>query len=58
MAHPYNEHEGTALWSAIDKEVASLEKNGDIELRTAREYIVGSLCKRLANTGLVTKTKR
>jgi hypothetical protein len=52
MTHPYKEHEGTALWNLIDQELAALEKNGDLELRTAREYVVGSLCDRVAKAKL------
>ena len=48
MNHPYREHEGSALWASIDSELTALERNGDIELRTAREYVVGALCQRLA----------
>lgn len=58
MAHPYKAHEGTALWAAIDQELASLQKNGDVELRTAREYVVGALCERLTKVGLAAATKR
>jgi hypothetical protein len=47
MAHPYEEFEGTALWKAIDAELGDLVANGDLTLTTAREYVVGALCKRL-----------
>ena len=52
MPHPYSEHEGTALWAAIDAEIAELEANRDLELTTAREYVIGSLCQRLVRSGL------
>ena len=53
MSHPYKEFEGSDLWRAIDSELKALEKNRHIELTTAREYVVGSLCKRLVAAGWV-----
>jgi hypothetical protein len=55
MKHPYIEFENTALWKAIDAEIADLEENGDMELTTARAYVVGSLCKQLVRKKLITK---
>lgn len=52
MARPYQECDGTALRSAVDKAPASLEKNGDIEVRTGREYVTVALCSHLAKTGV------
>lgn len=45
---PYEEHKNTELWQRIDKIVADLEKNGDVKLTTAREYVVGYFCKKLS----------
>jgi hypothetical protein len=53
MPHPYKEFEGSDLWRAIDSELRALEKNRDIELTTAGEYVIGSLCKRLVAGGWV-----
>jgi hypothetical protein len=36
MKHPYIKFENTALWKAIDAEIADLEENGDLKLTTAR----------------------
>ena len=47
-SHPYREYEGTPLWRALDKGIADLVENQDLEERTRREYIVGYLCKLLA----------
>lgn len=47
MAHPYEEYERTALWRTLDDEIASLERNGDLKILTARAYVIGSLCKSL-----------
>jgi hypothetical protein len=54
MPHPYSEHEGTALWAAHDAEIAELEANGDLELTTARQYVIGALCQRLVRSGLAS----
>lgn len=42
------EFEGTPLWKALEKGIADLVQNLDVEERTRREYIVGYLCKMLA----------
>ena len=47
-SHPYCEYEGTPLWRALDKGIADLVENQDLEERTRREYFVGYLCKLLA----------
>jgi len=46
--HPYTKFEGSVLWRAVSKEIAALVKNGDLKELTAREYIVGSICRALA----------
>jgi hypothetical protein len=56
MDHPYKEFEGTKVWRAIDSEIKALEKNGDLELTTARQYVIGSLCKCLAKKSLLVPT--
>lgn len=53
MSHPYTEFEGTALWSEIEAEISELEASGDLALTTARPYVIGALCQRLASAGLV-----
>ena len=45
MAHPYEEFEGSSIWTAIDEELAALERNSDVELTTARHLVVGALSK-------------
>ena len=57
MAHPYQQFEGTSLWSAIDTELRELESNRDLELATKREYVIGALCQRLVSAG-VASTRR
>ena len=40
MEHPYKEFEGLVIWQSIDRAIADLEKNQDITLTTAREYVL------------------
>ena len=47
MDHPYSDFEGTDLWRVLDAEIAMLEGNRDVELTTARAYVIGYRCKRL-----------
>jgi hypothetical protein len=55
MNHPYIKFENTKLWQAIDAEIRDLEKNGDLKLATAREYVIGSLCKKIVTQNLALK---
>jgi hypothetical protein len=58
--HPYVEFEATQLWESVDSAISALVKNGDIKEATAREYIVGFLCKEISRrrlTGKRTKKK-
>jgi len=52
----YGEYQDTALWRSIDAEISELEENQDLELTTARELVIGSLCRRIALDGLVSDT--
>jgi hypothetical protein len=54
MMHPYTEFEQTRLWQAIDSVIIELERNQDVELSTAREYVIGYLCQQLAARQVVT----
>jgi len=55
MRHPYEQYENTAVWRALDAEIAALEANVDIRLTTSRPYIIGALCQRLARGNLVVE---
>ena len=46
--HPYMRFEGSVLWRVVSQEIAALVKNGDLKELTAREYIVGSICRAIA----------
>jgi hypothetical protein len=50
--HPYIEFEGTKAWKVLDAELSTLVGNGDVIEQTDRRYIVGSLCKALAQEGI------
>ena len=50
--HPYRAFEQTRLWELIEKVVTDLESNRDLQFTTAPEYIVGYICKQLANHGV------
>jgi len=41
----YDEFKGTDLWTKVDQILAELERNQDIKLTTAREYVVGFFCE-------------
>jgi hypothetical protein len=47
-SHPYVQFEGTPLWRVIDRAVAGLERNTDLTLTTAREYVIGYLCRQVS----------
>lgn len=43
--YPYKQYETEPIWAVINKGISDLVENGDIEEKTARQYIVGYLCK-------------
>ena len=49
--HPYTEYKKTELWRCLEEAILELEKNKDIELMTAREYVVGYLCRKALTKG-------
>jgi hypothetical protein len=54
MVHPDESHEGSALGALIARVIAELEDNHELELRTARSRVVGLLCERITEAGLVS----
>lgn len=50
MTHPYEKHENTKQWKKVNQVIDELVENQDIEELTKREYIVGYICKKLAET--------
>ena len=57
MSHPNTEFEGTPLWKTIEKEIKSLVENQDLQLTTAPEFVIGSLCKCLVKAGVAVREK-
>ncbi len=57
MSHPHDafdgSFDGTPLWDALARALIDLEENADLTLRTARPYVIGVLCARVAETGLL-----
>jgi hypothetical protein len=47
--HPYRLFEATPEWAILDRAIRELVENYGIQETTAHEYIVGYLCKSLAN---------
>lgn len=52
--HPYTEFENSPLWVVIDDTIAELEENRDLELTTARQYVIGYLCKKITEMELIS----
>ena len=48
--HPYIEYENTPIWIVIDKAIYELEENQDVKLSTAREYVIGYICKQIKSS--------
>jgi hypothetical protein len=53
--HPYIEFEGSPVWNVVEQAISDLEKNQDLKLTELPEYIVGYICKKLAEEGMLTK---
>lgn len=52
---PYTAYEESMLWKVIDNQLAQLERNGDLQITTARQYVIGYLCKELDEADLIAK---
>jgi len=51
---PYSQFEDTPVWRSVAKAIAGLEANRDLELTTARSYVIGAVCKAIIGAGLVS----
>ena len=51
LKHPYVQFVDTDAWSILNAALDELVKNGDLVEQTNRDYIVGYLCKALAEKG-------
>lgn len=45
---PYEKYRNLELWNEIDRILAELEENSDIDITTAREYVIGYFCEQLS----------
>lgn len=44
---PYEAHYGSDAWQAVDRALADLEQNGDLEISTYRDLVVGLITHRV-----------
>lgn len=51
MNHPYKQFEKTEQWKIIEQAIKELIENGDLELYTPIEYVIGTICKELSSSG-------
>ena len=56
MKHPYKNYEKTKEWQLLLTLIKDLIANGDIELFTPIEYVVGYICKGV-NKNLIIRRK-
>lgn len=47
MTQQYNQFIDTPVWRTVAAAIAELEKNKDLTITTAPEYVVGFLCQQL-----------
>jgi hypothetical protein len=47
MTNPYKQFEKLHTWKIVAKAIDDLEQNGDLELKTSREHVVGYLTQQL-----------
>jgi hypothetical protein len=58
QAHPYEKLQSMPIWNLVDQAIAALLKNGDIELTTGREYVVGYICKTVVESSVTTTARK
>ena len=46
--HPYVQYEGTTMWAYVESAISDLVANGDLIEQTNGKYIVGYICKVIA----------
>lgn len=49
MKDSYKNFENSELWNCITRSMSDLIDNGDIEIYTPIEYVVGYICKRVSS---------
>ena len=56
MTRPFAEYQDTPLWNAVAGALAELEATGEVEVRTAPDYVIGYLCRELAAKWIVASS--
>ena len=54
--HPYKNYENLRIWEVLERGIADLAANGDLEEKTASCYIVGYLARMIDEAGLIGPT--
>lgn len=54
MEHFYERYKDTPLWRTVASAISQLQRNGEIELRTAPDYAIGYLCQQLEVRKVIT----
>lgn len=47
MEHAYAKYRDTPLWRTVASAINQLQRNGEIEVKTAPDYVIGYLCQQL-----------
>lgn len=53
---PFAEHRGTQLWDAVEDSINELVTTREVSVHTARDYVVGYLCRELVAKRLILST--
>jgi len=54
MTRPFDEYRDTPLWNAIENTIAELVATRELRVDTAREYVIGYLCRELEAKRIIT----
>ena len=54
MTRPFDEYRDTPLWNAIEHTIAELVATRELQVDTAREYVIGYLCRELEAKRVIT----
>ena len=56
MTRPFEEQRNTPLWRAVAGVIADLTASGEIEVKTAPDYVIGYTCQELAAKWVVASS--
>ncbi|MFZ0639267.1 MAG: hypothetical protein WA020_01615 [Candidatus Acidiferrales bacterium] len=57
LAHYYTGLRGSILWKRVDRAVLDLIADGDIRLKTRRQWVVGYICHALTHSVRKSKSR-